>query len=157
MEIRVVSPLREDVAVLLQQALTYAANLYPGGSNHTEDANQLSRPNVHFVGAFERQELVGIGAVKRLDDDGVYGEIKSLFVLPKARGLGVAGRIMQVLEDHLRAHDIDLVRLETGVVQTAAIALYHRLGYQDREPFGAYKPDRLSLFMEKSLVGPGLS
>ena len=43
------------------------------------------------------------------------------------------------------------MRLETGTKQPEAIALYRKFGYVERGPFGAYKPDPLSIFMEKRL------
>jgi len=43
-------------------------------------------------------------------------------------------------------------RLETGVHQAAARALYRSGGYAECAPFGEYRPDRLSVFMEKRLV-----
>ncbi|HCU0908184.1 TPA: GNAT family N-acetyltransferase, partial [Klebsiella pneumoniae] len=43
------------------------------------------------------------------------------------------------------------LRLETGIHQHAAIALYTRNGYQTRCAFAPYQPDPLSVFMEKPL------
>jgi putative acetyltransferase len=43
------------------------------------------------------------------------------------------------------------MRLETGVLQTEALGLYRRLGYQERGPYGDYETDPLSVFMEKRL------
>ena len=41
----------------------------------------------------------------------------------------------------------------TGAVKvlSQAIGLYKKLGYIERNPFGEYKPDPLSIFMEKQL------
>ena len=50
------------------------------------------------------------------------------------------------------AEGIAMVRLETGVLQKAAIGLYESLGYCHIQPFGSYLDDPLSLFMEKHLV-----
>ena len=50
---------------------------------------------------------------------------------------------------------VRLFRLETGIKQTEAVGLYRKLGYRERHPFGAYRPDPLSVFMEKSLDGAG--
>ena len=58
-------------------------------------------------------------------------------------------KIMQYLEAELQQRGISVFRLETGVRQPEALGLYRKLGYVDREPFGAYKPDPLSVFMEK--------
>lgn len=54
--------------------------------------------------------------------------------------------ILRGLEMRLRA-----IRLETGIHQPEAIGLYRSYGFQEIEPFGAYKADPLSLFMEKEL------
>jgi putative acetyltransferase len=97
--------------------------------------------------------LVGCGAVKILADDGRYGELKRVYVLESHRGKGYSKAIMEKLEGHLRAQGIELARLETGISQPEAIGLYRRLGYVEREPFGAYAADPLSLFMEKRLDG----
>ena len=43
------------------------------------------------------------------------------------------------------------MRLETGIRQAEAIALYRSSGYVDCEPFGEYRLDPLSRFMEKRL------
>lgn len=42
--------------------------------------------------------------------------------------------------------------LETGPYQPEALALYAAAGYERRGPFGAYRDDPLSVFMEKGLV-----
>jgi putative acetyltransferase len=42
-----------------------------------------------------------------------------------------------------------VVRLETGVKQPEAIALYKSAGFVEIEPFASYAPDPLSVFMEK--------
>ena len=67
------------------------------------------------------------------------------------RGNGLAKLIMCELEAHLKQRGIGVARLETGIYQPEAIGLYEKLGYEIRGPFGAYKPDPLSVFMEKRL------
>ena len=94
---------------------------------------------------------VASGAAKIMRDDGHYAEIKRVFVLDEYRGRGLSKRIMEFVEDELRARGVDLFRLETGVRQPEALGLYRRLGYRERGPFGAYRPDPLSVFMEKRL------
>ncbi len=58
---------------------------------------------------------------------------------------------MNALENHLIEKRVRLSRLETGRKQPEAIRLYKNLGYKERSPFGEYKPDPLSIFMEKEL------
>ncbi len=152
MKIISISPNRNDVAVLVKKSKEYISNLYPPESNHQDDIHELSKPNVLFIGAFEKDTLIGIGAVKVISIDRIYGEIKQVFVLPDHRGKGVGMFIMNALEKYLIEKGIKLVRLETGCKQPEAIKLYKKLGYIKRSNFGEYKPDPLSIFMEKNLI-----
>lgn len=151
MKIIPISPNRNDVASIISKSSEYAANLYPPESNHQDDVSVLSKPNVFFVGAFESDKLIGTGAVKVITHDQIYGEIKQVFVLPEHRSKGAAKLIMNALEKHLSEKGVRLVRLETGCKQPEAIGLYKKLGYIERSPFGVYKPDPLSIFMEKQI------
>ncbi len=74
-----------------------------------------------------------------------------MFVDPQARGLRVASGLMNALEAVAREKRLMAIRLETGIYQPEAIALYRKYGYREIEAFGAYLPDPLSLFMEKRL------
>ena len=86
-------------------------------------------------------------------------ELCGFLANPRQRFLATDGLILKsraeairrVLEDELRDRQIRLARLETGISQPEAIGLYRRLGYRERGPFGRYRPDPLSLFMEKTL------
>jgi putative acetyltransferase len=142
----------QSAAALIALSDAYMAALYPAESNHLESLSALSQPNVLLVGAHIDGELVACGAVKTLDDDGRYGEIKRVFVLEQHRGKGLSKAIMQTLEAHLQSTGVRLARLETGIHQPEALGLYARLGYVLREPFGGYAHDPLSVFMEKTLA-----
>lgn len=150
-EIKTISPFRNDVSELIDQANEYMSALYPAESNHFDDPAVLSKPNVCFLGLFNENRLIGIGAVKILTDDSTYGEIKRMYLLPEFRGNGLSKLIMNSLEEHLVNQEVKLARLETGISQPEAIGLYEKMGYKKREPFGAYKIDPLSIFMEKEL------
>jgi putative acetyltransferase len=73
-----------------------------------------------------------------------------MFVTPEARGRGIGSAILATIEDALRG-PVSTLRLETGVKQDAAIRLYERAGFRRRGPFGSYRDDPLSVFMEKPL------
>lgn len=152
MHIAPVDPLSPEAQSLLAHSDAYMTALYPAESNHLESAEALRQPHVLFVGAHIDGALVGCGAVKTMNDDGTYGEIKRVFVLDAHRGKGLSKAIMQTLEAHLTAGGVGLARLETGIHQPEALGLYEKLGYVAREPFGGYAPDPLSLFMEKQLA-----
>lgn len=144
-------PWSEPVQQIFRQSEAYLAALYPAESNHIESAEALTKDNVVFLGVYWHGELAGCGAVKILSDDGLYGEVKRVFVLPEFRGLGLSKALMGELEQQLKAKSVSLARLETGIHQPEALGLYEKLGYQYRQPFAGYQPDPLSVFMEKSL------
>ena len=125
-------------------------SLYPAESNHLDPIETLERDNVTFLAAFVDAEVVGCGAVKRMP--GGYGEIKRMYVEPNARGLGVGRTLLEALESSLLADGIEVARLETGVRQPEALALYERCGYMRVPPFGEYREDPLSVFLEKRLA-----
>jgi putative acetyltransferase len=135
--------------IALSDALMTA--LYPAESNHFESPEALAGARARFIGIHAAGQLIACGGVKLMDDEGAYGEIKRVFVLPEHRGKGLARAIMLALEMQLRRERILLARLETGISQPEALGLYRKLGYVERTPFGAYRPDPLSVFMEKQL------
>lgn len=138
-----------EVRRIIAAADDFYRDLYPEESNHLESVEALKRPDLLFVGCRDQGRLAASGAAKIMSDDGTYAEIKRVYVYDEFRGQGLSYRIMDYLESQLRGQGIDLFRLETGVYQPEAIALYRRLGYCERGPFGTYRPDPLSVFMEK--------
>lgn len=75
-----------------------------------------------------------------------------MFVEPKARGKGLGRRLLEEIERRAVALGLPVLRLETGVRQPEAISLYRTHGFREIAPFGDYKRDPLSLFMEKNLL-----
>lgn len=149
---KAVAPDSPGARKLIALSDEYLAALYPPESNHLESIEALQRPNVRFMGIELAGELVACGAVKLMNNDGEYGEIKRVFVLPECRGRGYARSIMASLEGALRDHGILLARLETGISQPEALSLYRALGYLERGPFGSYRLDPWSVFMQKTLT-----
>jgi putative acetyltransferase len=84
-----------------------------------------------------------------LHEDG-SAEVKSMFVVPAARGRGVGRLVLEAIEAAVRGR-VSALRLETGVKQLAAIRLYETAGFRRRGPFDSYTDDPLSVFMEKPL------
>lgn len=152
MKIEAVDPASRAARDLIARSDAYMASLYPAESNHLESVEALKRPNVIFLGCHLGGALVGCGAAKIVRYDPAFGEIKRVFVLEEHRGKQLSKRIMQELEDRLIAAGIGLARLETGIRQPEALGLYRKIGYVERGPFGHYRADPLSLFMEKRLA-----
>lgn len=143
------TPRQDDVIALIRQSDALMQSLYPAESNHLVDIDALAQPAVHLFVARENGRALGCGAFV-IGADG-RAEMKRVFVDPAARGKGVARAIVEALEREAAKLGVTLMQLETGIRQPEAIALYRRFGYVERGPFGAYKPDPLSLFMEKRL------
>lgn len=141
-------PTSPGAQALIAQSEALMTALYPAESNHFEPAANLQPPHGAFWGCWVGEELVGCGGVKHHDG---YGEIKRLFVRDSARGRGVARQLMAQLEAALVAARLPVARLETGIHQPEALALYRRLGYVECPPFGDYALDPLSVFFEKAL------
>lgn len=137
---------RADVLDLLARSDALMAALYPAESNHLMPASALAAPNVIFVAACRGGVAIGCGALVRQTES--HAELKRIFVHPDARGQGVARRILAHLERSAREAGVSM-RLEVGILQPEAIALYRAAGFVEIPPFGSYVADPLSLFMEK--------
>lgn len=144
------TPQQPEVYAQLRQSDEYSAAVYPPDSRHPAHLDALSAPEVRFFVARRHGQAIGCGALV-LGDDG-HAEIKRMFVDPTARGEGVGKAIPQTIEDAAIREGVVRIRLETGIHNHAALAWYRRHGYCERQPFGSYQPDPLSLFMEKQLV-----
>ena len=79
------------------------------------------------------KEAVGCGALKDLGDG--IGEIKRVWVSSSVRGLGVASRIMDKLEDIAREMGFAMLRLDTNKTLTEAHAMYRKRGYVEIKPY----------------------
>lgn len=150
-------PGHPQAQALIAQSEALMSRLYPSESNHFEPAASLRPPHGAFWGCWAGGQLVGCGGVKHFaagsePAEPAYGEIKRLFVHDSARGRGIARQLMVKLEAELTGRGVRLARLETGIHQPEALALYRRLGYVERGPFGGYAPDPLSLFFERVLA-----
>ena len=140
-----------DVLSLVAQSDEYLSSLYPPESNHAEPLEVLVGEDSAFFAGYVGEQLAACGAVKLVEDDTTYGEIKRVFVAEEHRGRSLATAVMQYLEDYLSKNGVKVVRLEAGPKQPEALGLYHKLGYTERGPFGSYIIDPLSVFMEKNL------
>ncbi|HEY7137822.1 MAG TPA: GNAT family N-acetyltransferase [Acidimicrobiia bacterium] len=116
------------------------------------DPHDLAPPDGAFLVARVDGRPVGCGALKRLDDG--LGELKRMYVVPDARRSGVAAELLRVLEARAWALGYRRLRLETGVRQPEAIALYERFGYARIANYPPYEHAPMSVCFEKVLT-PG--
>ena len=80
-----------------------------------------------------------------------YGELKRMYVRPEFRGRGFGKLLLDHLAAYARSNRTTLLRLETGIHQTEAIAMYERAGFHRIPPFGPYREDPVSLCYEKRI------
>jgi len=84
-------------------------------------------------------------------DDGDAAEVRRMYVSPRFRGAGLARAVLTELEATARDNGFKLMILETGLVQSEALALYRSSGYRDVPAFGHYAGSPLSVCLGKSL------
>lgn len=125
--------------------------LTPACSVHALDAGALADPAVTVWSAWQGEDLVGIGALKQLDDE--RGELKSMRVDDRFRGTGAGRALLRHIVDEARGRGVRSLWLETGAEAAflPAQRLYASEGFTECGPFGDYRPDPLSVFMTRSL------
>lgn len=106
------------------------------------------RDDVIFLMARENGIALGCGALQLHSG---YGELKSMYVVPEARGKRLAQALVAALENLARERGFSEVKLETGIYSRAAIRTYERAGYSRCERFGDYPFAPTSVFMMKTL------
>lgn len=142
------SPLSADAVALVAQLDRALLALYKPEHTHLLQPATLAEPNVLFCVARLDGEAVGCGAVRFFAE---YAEIKRMWVAPHARRQGVARRVLVWLEEQALRNGYSEVRLETGVLNTEAVALYEASGFAPIAAFGEYSDNGVSLCYEKSL------
>lgn len=152
--IAIESPRQPGIAALLRQSAEYAQSLYPPESNFLLGVDELELPGVTFYAARDASGLaLGIAALVSQCDG--TAELKRMFVLPDARGRGVAGRLLARAEADALAAGIRRVVLETGPQSDAALAFYRQCGYREIAPFGQYVGEEFSVCFAKDLTASG--
>lgn len=153
---------RADAVTDVIRALIFAldselAVAYRPEQMHGLTLKSLFEPHVQFFTVCLDDAVVGCGGVAFFDG---FAEVKRMFVREPVRGRGVAQALLAHIEAVTRAAGIDLLRLETGVRQPAAIRLYESAGFRPCAAFGPYismPPAAIetSLYYEKNLLDPG--
>lgn len=142
------SPLSPEGRALLGASHALLTALYAPEDNFFLPVEALAAPHVDFWIAEAGGRALGCVALARLDG---YGEVKSLFVDPAARGRGAGAALMAALEARARGAGLPWLRLETGDTLDAAQRLYARCGFVPCGPFGDYPDAPRSVFLEKRL------
>jgi ribosomal protein S18 acetylase RimI-like enzyme len=122
---------------------------YPPRSHHGYSVEKLLREQVAFYVVRRDGAAAGCGGVQICGNE--YAEVKRMYVRPRFRRLGLGKLMLGRLEAHARRQSVSLLRLETGIYQIEAIALYEAFGFRRIAPFANYWDDPLSAFYEKCI------
>ena len=110
---------------------------------------EAAAPRAGFMVAWLDDEAIGCGALRCIDETTV--EVKRMYVAPAGRRRGAARRILAELERIAAGFGYARIRLETGIFQPEAIALYDSSGYQRTPPYGRYIDNPEAVCFEKRL------
>lgn len=121
------------------------------GSAHALDHSGLKTPDIRFWTMWRGDDLVGMGALKRLSAD--HGEVKSMHTVAAVRRMGAGGAMLAHIIAAARADGLARLSLETGSWDyfAPAWALYRAHGFVECPPFGDYRVDPNSLFFARDL------
>ena len=143
-----------DDAVVQQLAGDQQAEIIELYGGKTEPGRPPSAADISVVLVARDDDgtPLGCGALRALGDG--VAEVKRMYVVPSRRGHGVSRSLLAGLENAAQQRGWTTLRLETGPLQTAAIALYESGGYRPIAAFGGYAGDPravTSLFFEREL------
>jgi DNA-binding MarR family transcriptional regulator/GNAT superfamily N-acetyltransferase len=136
-EVALEDPTSSDAQWCLDQYFAEIDARFRGGFNH--DKGESSRiqdfapPDGCLLVARMFGQPIGCGALRTLEPR--IGEIKRMWVSPRARGLGVGRRLLAELEHVARRFKMRTIRLDTNKSLTEALRLYRLSRYREIERF----------------------
>ena len=147
MEFELQKEITEPMRELIALSDRYMGALYPAESNHLVDLDALISDAFEFYLLRDRSESVGCIAIWHSMG---YAELKRMFVKEQFRGLGYGRKLLEFAVERCKQRGHKKIRLETGVKQPEATALFEKIGFEKIPPFGSYQHDPLSVFYECS-------
>lgn len=108
-------------------------------------------PRGLFLIARVGEEPIGCGGIRLLDEH--TAEIKRMYVAGQARGHGIGRYLLALLERHAVSRGATRIMLETGRLNTAALALYRHTGYLPCPSYVPGRDQRVNRAMTKHLNG----
>ncbi len=137
-----------DFQLLVNQLDRYLSGVNGDADDFFKQFNQIDL--LHYVIVVYQKDLpIGCGAIKQFDAKTI--EIKRMYVLPEARGKGIAQGILTALENWASELGFEKCVLETSKTMLDAIGLYQKCAYEIIPNYGQYKGVETSICLEKSL------
>jgi putative acetyltransferase len=136
-----------EVHDLLVKHFIELRSVSPEGSAHVLDIDGLKISSIKFWSFWEGEELIGVGALKFLNN--VHGEFKSIRVNDKFRNKGYGLEVINHLINEAIKLNIQQLSLETGAGNffQDARELFAKCGFKTCDPFSHYKKDVNSVYM----------
>jgi len=97
------------------------------------DPYKFHPPHGRFYFAQYRGDIVGVGCLKKLEED--VGEIQRMYVPPSFRGKGVGRAILNRLIQDARSIGYRRLKLESLEFLEAAHSLYRSVGFHEIGPY----------------------
>jgi putative acetyltransferase len=107
------------------------------------------RSGGEFFAVYREGRLVGTMGIAPVTSDSC--ELRKMYLLPEARGMGLGKRLLQLAESEAARRGFSQMQLETASVLLQAVALYERNGY--RAQCGAPHVGRCDRVYRKPLTG----
>src|SRR5262245_56136043 len=114
LEIRIDDLSGPEIARLLSDHLRAMASISPPESMHALNLEELRKPDVTFWTVWEKDELIGCGALKELNPG--HGEIKSMRTAADHLRKGVASKMLECIISEARRRRYGRLSLETGAM-----------------------------------------
>ncbi|AIQ46840.1 GCN5 family acetyltransferase [Paenibacillus sp. FSL R7-0273] len=147
-----VQPDNPDLRELIEELDEDLKARYPHEMIYVVDFSDPKVKEMTFVVAYQGGKPVGCGGLRPLLPDNSEMELKRFYVEPGSRKMGIAGKMLLDLEEKAAAAGCLEIKLETGIKQPEAIALYVKHGYRQIELFGQYIGDPDSVCYGKILT-----
>ncbi|HIK18592.1 MAG TPA: GNAT family N-acetyltransferase [Leptolyngbyaceae cyanobacterium M33_DOE_097] len=157
-----IQPLQsEQIAAVKQMIMTVWSEIWgdvltPAEIRELDDMQDINHARSHYFdngGTFlvllEAEQVVGTGAIRKLDD--AICELKRMWLLQAYRGRGWGQQLADQLLDFAYQAGYQKVRLDLADAQRQAPALnfYQKLGFY---PIDRYNNGLCTVFMEKALA-----
>jgi putative acetyltransferase len=151
LDVGIDDPRAGDVQALMAIHLAFSRSVTPLEYSFALDSDELADPSITFFSAREAGRLLGIAALKRLDD--THAELKSMHIREAERARGVGRTLVEHILAFARQAGYRRVSLETGATDefVAARALYAKAGFRPCEAFGQYRASSFNTFMTTRL------
>jgi GNAT superfamily N-acetyltransferase/DNA-binding transcriptional regulator YhcF (GntR family) len=135
--IQIEDPATPDAKWCFEQYFAELNERFENGFNPalsiSADAQELTPPAGILLIARLGDRPVGCGALKLHPN--APAELKRMWIVPDARGLGLGRRLLRELERFAREAGAVVIRLETNDALKEAILLYRRSGYVEVDAF----------------------